>query len=156
MSLANAPLSSVRRAARLALVGTALTSLLASAAFAEPVNAPAGYLETGIASTYGSGDGFQGQLTACGQVFDTNVPQVAHKSLPCGTQLRVQDLDTGRSVDVTVTDRGPYVPGRIVDLSWAAFRQLDPSGPGLLNVQITTLPAGGPAVTNIDRWWQAG
>src|SRR5579859_7546193 len=95
--------------------------------------------EAGIASTYGEGDGFEGNLTACGQVFHTKVVQLAHKSLPCGTTVRVEDTDTGRSVVAEVTDRGPYVAGRIVDLSWGAFQQLDPSGPGLLQVKVYVL-----------------
>ena len=82
---------------------------------------------------------FEGNLTACGQVFHTAVVQVAHKSLPCGTLLRVMDTDTGNSVEAVVTDRGPYVAGRIVDLSWGAFRQLDPTGPGLIHVEIFLL-----------------
>jgi rare lipoprotein A len=95
--------------------------------------------ESGVASTYGEGDGFEGNLTACGQVFHTNTIQVAHKSLPCGTMVRVEDTDTGRTVEAEVTDRGPYIPGRIVDLSWAAFKQLDPTGPGLLHVNVYLL-----------------
>ncbi len=110
----------------------------------EPTPAPtvaprSAVFEAGIASTYGEGDGFEGNLTACGQVFQTMVVQVAHKSLPCGTTLRIEDTDTGRSVTATVTDRGPYIPGRIVDLSWGAFEQLDPTGPGLLNVNVYIL-----------------
>jgi rare lipoprotein A (peptidoglycan hydrolase) len=95
--------------------------------------------ESGIASTYGEGDGFEGNLTACGQVFHTNVVQIAHKTLPCGTRVMVQDTDTGHSIEAVVTDRGPYVTGRIVDLSWGAFRQLDPTGPGLLRVNVYLL-----------------
>lgn len=96
-------------------------------------------VESGIASTYGEGDGFQGNRTACGQRFDTNVPQVAHKTLPCGTMLRVEDTASGNSVVVEVTDRGPYVKGRVVDLSWAAFSQLHPKSPDLLNVNVYVL-----------------
>ena len=95
--------------------------------------------ETGVASTYGQGDGFEGNRTACGQIFRTAVVQVAHKSLPCGTMLRIEDSATGATVDAEVTDRGPYIPGRIVDLSWAAFRQLDSRGPGLLHVNVYLL-----------------
>jgi rare lipoprotein A (peptidoglycan hydrolase) len=95
--------------------------------------------ESGVASTYGEGDGFEGNLTACGQVFHTEVIQVAHKSLPCGTIIRIEDSDTGLSVVAEVTDRGPYITGRIVDLSWGAFRQLEPSAPGLLNVKVFLL-----------------
>lgn len=105
------------------------------------VPTPRGTLvDGGIASTYGTGDGFQGNRTACGQIFDTYVVQVAHKTLPCGTRLRIQDVATGRSVEAEVTDRGPYIPGRVVDLSWAAYQQLDPRGPGLLDVKVYQLP----------------
>ena len=95
--------------------------------------------QTGIASTYGDGDGFEGLRTGCGGIFHTHQVQVAHKTLPCGTVVRVQDTDTGKSVDAEVTDRGPYVDGRIVDLSLAAFTQLDPSGTGLLHVNVYIL-----------------
>ena len=97
-------------------------------------------VDVGIASTYGEGDGFQGRRTACGQRFDTNVPQVAHKSLPCGTMVRVEDATTGKSVVAQVTDRGPYIKGRVVDLSWAAFSQLRRS-PDLVSVRVFTLDA---------------
>lgn len=95
--------------------------------------------ESGIASTYGESDGFEGNRTACGQVFHTSVIQIAHKTLPCGTHVRVEDTRSGRTVDARVTDRGPYVPGRVVDLSWGAFKQLDPTGPGLLPVKVYVL-----------------
>ena len=101
-----------------------------------PAPEPPPVFESGIASTYGEGDGFEGNLTACGQIFHTHVVQVAHKTLPCGTTLRIEVVSTGRTVDAVVTDRGPYIPGRIVDLSWGAFEQLDPTGPGLLPVNI--------------------
>jgi rare lipoprotein A len=92
--------------------------------------------ELGIASTYGEGDGFEGNRTACGQIFHTSVVQIAHKSLPCGTIVRVEDVDSGKSVVAEVTDRGPYVKGRVVDLSWGAFKQLHPQGPDLLQVAV--------------------
>jgi rare lipoprotein A (peptidoglycan hydrolase) len=118
----------------------ALPPTLASSPRATPTATPARTVyESGIASTYGEGDGFEGNLTACGQVFHTNVVQIAHKSLPCGTRVMIEDTNTGRSIEAVVTDRGPYVPGRIVDLSWAAFRQLDPTGPGLLQVNVYLL-----------------
>jgi rare lipoprotein A len=97
--------------------------------------------ETGIASTYGVGDGFQGNRTACGQVFNTHVVQVAHKTLKCGTMIRIEDAETGKSVVAEVTDRGPYIKGRIVDLSWAAFRELDPAG-GLRPVNVYLVNKG--------------
>jgi rare lipoprotein A len=94
--------------------------------------------ETGIASTYGVGDGFHGNRTACGQIFNTHIVQVAHKTLKCGTIIRIEDSQTGKSVVAEVTDRGPYIRGRIVDLSWAAFRELDPAG-GLRPVNVYLL-----------------
>jgi rare lipoprotein A len=94
--------------------------------------------EIGIASTYGVGDGFQGNRTACGQIFNTHIVQVAHKTLKCGTVIRIEDAQTGKSVVAEVTDRGPYIRGRIVDLSWAAFRELDPAG-GLRPVKVYLL-----------------
>jgi rare lipoprotein A len=97
--------------------------------------------ETGVASTYGQGDGFEGKRTACGQIFRTGVVQVAHKTLPCGTRLLIEDVASGNAVEASVTDRGPYIPGRVVDLSWAAFRQLDPRGPGLLHVKVYLVQA---------------
>jgi peptidoglycan lytic transglycosylase len=111
------------------------------AAEPEPASAPAtpALFESGIASTYGEGDGFEGNRTACGQVFHTRVVQIAHKTLPCGTLVRVEDPTTGRSIEAPVTDRGPYVKGRIVDLSWGAFKQLDPTAPGLLHVNVYLL-----------------
>ncbi len=99
--------------------------------------------ETGIASTYGMGDGFEGERTGCGGIFHTRVVQVAHKSLPCGTLVRIEDRDTGKTVDAEVTDRGPYVAGRIVDLSYAAFTQLEETGTGLLRVNVYILDTSG-------------
>jgi rare lipoprotein A (peptidoglycan hydrolase) len=118
----------------------ALTLVPTGAATVAPTPAPAPpVFQSGIASTYGEGDGFEGNLTACGQVFHTSVVQVAHKTLPCGTMIRIEDTDTGLSVNAEVTDRGPYIPGRIVDLSWGAFSQLDATGPGLLHVNVYVL-----------------
>jgi rare lipoprotein A len=59
--------------------------------------------------------------------------------LPCGTLVRVVDTSRGNSVDARVTDRGPEVPGGIVDLSWGAFPRLNPTGPGVLHVELYVL-----------------
>jgi rare lipoprotein A len=125
-------------------MGSGVVALFAShsVALAFPVSSDAPRLavyERGIASTYGEGDGFEGRRTACGQIFHTSIVQIAHKTLPCGTVVRVEDPDNGRTVDAEVTDRGPYVRGRIVDLSWGALEQLDPNGPGLLQVNVYVL-----------------
>ncbi|HZX94552.1 MAG TPA: septal ring lytic transglycosylase RlpA family protein [Myxococcales bacterium] len=88
----------------------------------EPVKRPKPIAE-GLASWYG--DAFRGRLTASGTRFDPSALTAAHRSLPFGTCLRVENLDNGRQVDVRVTDRGPYVNGRILDLSEAAARRID-------------------------------
>jgi len=83
---------------------------------------PAGYNEVGIASWYGPG--FHGKTTANGELYDMYAFTAAHKTLPFGTVVEVVDLDTGRSVVVRINDRGPFVPGRIIDLSYAAAEAL--------------------------------
>ena len=78
--------------------------------------------EVGLASWYG---GFhQGLLTASGEVFDTTRLTAAHRSLPLGARVRVTNMENGRVVRVRVNDRGPYVPGRILDLSRQAAQVL--------------------------------
>src|ERR1043166_3320937 len=122
--------------------GGAVGAFNAAVPMPVPSDAPRlALFERGIASTYGEGDGFEGNRTACGQVFHTRTVQIAHKTLPCGTLVHVVDTDTGNSVDARVTDRGPYVAGRVVDLSWGAFSQLDPTGPGLLHVNVYVVDA---------------
>ncbi|XVJ52357.1 MAG: septal ring lytic transglycosylase RlpA family protein [Vampirovibrio sp.] len=89
-------------------------------------------IESGIASWYGPG--FHGRTTASGKKFDQNAMTVAHKSLPFGTKLRVES--NGKSVIVTVNDRGPFVKGRVIDLSKAAARQLGIDKSGTAQVKI--------------------
>ena len=76
----------------------------------------------GVASYYGPG--FHGKQTASGEIFDQDDYTCAHKSLPFGTKLKVVRVDNGSSVVVRVNDRGPYVDGRILDLSVAAGKQI--------------------------------
>lgn len=83
---------------------------------------PAVLAEEGRASFYH--DKFQGRLTACGQKFSQKKLTAAHKKLPCGTKVQVTHRDTGESVVVTINDRGPFVKGRVIDLSKAAAQQL--------------------------------
>ncbi len=80
------------------------------------------YYETGIASWYGPG--FDGNLTANGEIYDMNGISAAHKTLPFGTIVKVVELDTGRSLVVRINDRGPFVEGRIIDLSKGAAEEL--------------------------------
>ena len=80
------------------------------------------YHETGIASWYGPG--FHGNRTANGEIYDMNGISAAHKTLPFGTIVRVVDLETGRSIVVRINDRGPFIEGRIIDLSKGAAEKL--------------------------------
>jgi rare lipoprotein A len=85
----------------------------------------------GIASFY-----TEGTETASGEKFNTHELTAAHPSLPFGTRLRVTNVATGRSVTVRVNDRGPYVPGRIVDVSYSAADALGMIGKGIANVKL--------------------
>ncbi|WGR92335.1 septal ring lytic transglycosylase RlpA family protein [Bradyrhizobium sp. ISRA435] len=85
----------------------------------------------GLASFYS-----EAQQTANGEKFDGRELTAAHPTLPFGTKLRVTDVNTGRSVTVRVNDRGPYVPGRIVDVSYSAAQSLGMVGKGLANVRL--------------------
>ena len=93
----------------------------------------------GKASFYGPG--FHGKKCANGQVFDMNKLTCAHKTLPFGTMLKVTNLKNGKSTIVEVTDRGPYVKGRIIDLSKAAAEEIDMVNAGVANVEIEVMKA---------------
>lgn len=89
----------------------------------------------GVASWYG--ERFRGRTTACGEAYDPDALTAAHRRLPCGTRLRVEH--GGREVTVTVTDRGPFVEGRFLDLSRASFERLAPLDQGLAEVRVVVL-----------------
>lgn len=93
--------------------------------------------EVGIASYYS--DAFQGRRTASGESYDMNKMTAAHKSLPFGTIIRVTRLDNKKSVKVRINDRGPYIKGRIVDLSKAAAIQLDLVNDGKAQVEVVVV-----------------
>lgn len=93
-----------------------------------------GQTETGIASWYGPG--FHGRTTANGETYDMEAMTAAHKTLAFGTMVRVDHLDNGRSVRVRINDRGPFVDGRIIDLSRRAARELDMLGAGIARVRV--------------------
>jgi rare lipoprotein A len=86
------------------------------------------------ASFYGHGDGFAWQTMANGQAMDPYAMIAAHPYLPFGTRLRVVNRDNGRAVTVRITDRGPYVGGRSLDLSIGAFRRIESPSKGWARV----------------------
>ena len=94
-------------------------------------------VQVGVASWYGPG--FHGNRTANGEIYDQYELTAAHPSLPLGTRVMVTNLSNGRSVEVRINDRGPFVDGRAIDLSYAAARVLRMVGPGTARVRIDAL-----------------
>ena len=94
-------------------------------------------VHVGGASWYGPG--FNGKKTASGEIFDETKFTAAHRTLPLGSRARVINLKNGESVEVLINDRGPYVEGRIIDLSQAAARALGMIDRGVTEVQIELL-----------------
>jgi rare lipoprotein A len=90
--------------------------------------------ERGMASWYG--EDFHGWVTANGETYDMEAMTAAHRTLPLGTEVRVTNAENGRQVHVRINDRGPYLYGRVIDLSLAAARELDMVDSGIAAVQI--------------------
>jgi len=105
-------------------------ALACALAFAMPAEAA----EHGLASWYGPG--FYGHKTACGPILQRLSYWIAHKTLPCGTRVRVTNKANGRSIVVQVLDRGPYIRGRVVDLTVAAAQKLGVSGTAPVQVEV--------------------
>lgn len=90
--------------------------------------------EVGIASYYA--DRFHGRQTASGERYDRNAFTAAHRRLPFGTHVRVVNLDNGKTVDVRINDRGPFVAGRVIDVSYAAAQNLGMLQRGVVRVRV--------------------
>jgi len=135
------------------LSGIALFSLTACSLPPSKVKAPppsppaAGPSQTGIASWYGPG--FHGRPTASGAIYDQHELTAAHQTLPLGTRVVVTNLDNGRSTEVTINDRGPFAKGRIIDLSYAAGRNLGMIGPGTIPVRVEVIHGGPYRISTI-------
>ncbi len=96
--------------------------------------------ESGVAAYYSNV--FQGRKTASGQRYDKNKMTAAHKTYPFGTKLKVTNQENGKSVEVTVNDRGPTTPGRVIDLSRSAANELGYLKKGLANVTLEVVELG--------------
>src|SRR5213076_2123018 len=94
-------------------------------------------VQLGVASWYGPG--FHGNRTANGEIYDQYELTAAHRTLPLGTRVMVTNLANGRAVEVRINDRGPFVDGRAIDLSYAAARTIGLVGPGTGRVRIEVL-----------------
>lgn len=106
-----------------------------------PKPAPSGtgvrHTETGQASYYA--DKFQGRKTANGEIYKASQKTAAHRTLPFGSKVKVTNVRNGKSVVVRINDRGPFIRGRIIDLSRSAFARIGNTSEGLLNVRIEVI-----------------
>ena len=102
--------------------------------------APAGYAEEGNASWYGVP--FHGRRASNGEIYDMYKLTAAHRTLPFETMVRVTNLNNGKSTVVRITDRGPFVDNRIIDLSLAGAREVDSIGPGVVPVRVEVISPG--------------
>jgi rare lipoprotein A len=107
---------------------------------AAAIPVPPGYEETGEASWYGVP--FHGRQASNGEIYDMNKLTAAHRTLPFETMVRVTNEKNGKSTVVRITDRGPFVNNRIIDLSYAAAREIDSIGPGVVPVRLEVLSTG--------------
>jgi rare lipoprotein A len=107
---------------------------------AAAIAVPAGYEEKGEASWYGVP--FHGRQASNGEIYDMNKLTAAHRTLPFETMVRVTNKRNGKSTVVRITDRGPFVNNRIIDLSYAAAREIDSVGPGVVPVRLEVLSTG--------------
>ena len=96
-----------------------------------------GFSQQGVASWYGRD--FHGRRTSSGEIYDMYALTAAHKTLPLGTWVKVRRLDNDQQVVVRVNDRGPFVHGRIIDLSYSAAKELGMVGPGTAQVEVVAL-----------------
>ena len=103
----------------------------------EPLQTHAGFVQTGIASWYGPD--FHGKKTSNGETYDMHAMTAAHKTLPLGVFVKVQNRDNGREAVVRVNDRGPFVKGRVIDLSYSAAKTLGVDIAGTAPVRIEAL-----------------
>jgi len=110
---------------------------VAATTFRVPVSLPENYSEAGIASYYAHK--YQGRLTANGERFDMYAITAAYKTLPFDTRVRVFNVNNGRSVVVRINDRGPFIEGRIIDLSYSAFAHIADHEQGLADVVLEIL-----------------
>lgn len=96
-----------------------------------------GFVEFGKASWYG--EPFHGRRTSSGEIYDMHRITAAHKTLPLHTVVKVTNLSNGKQIILPVNDRGPFIRGRVIDLSYAAAREIDMIGPGVTDVSVVAL-----------------
>jgi rare lipoprotein A len=114
-----------------------------------PRNGKPIYVEVGLASWYGPP--YHNRRAANGEIYNQNAMTAAHRTLPLNTMVRVTNLNTGHAAVVRITDRGPFVEDRIVDLSLAAAKAVDVWRPGVAEVKLEVLSAPAP-IAQGGRW----
>jgi rare lipoprotein A len=114
-----------------------------------PSSATALTTETGLASWYGPP--YHNRRGSNGEVYNMHAMTAAHRTFPLGSIARVTNLKTGRSALVRITDRGPFIPGRVVDLSLAAARKVDVYQPGIAKVKVELMETPASAASN-GKW----
>ncbi|MBN1903523.1 MAG: septal ring lytic transglycosylase RlpA family protein [Deltaproteobacteria bacterium] len=102
-----------------------------------PIDSATGFVQTGTASWYG--DDFHGKNTANGEIYDMHNKNAAHTILPFNTYVKVTNLSNKKFTIVRINDRGPFVKGRVIDLSYAAAKEIDMVGPGTTQVEVVAL-----------------
>lgn len=132
----------------------AVVSILVLASCARMDYFPSGRVQQGLASWYGPD--FHGRLTSNKEVYNMYDLTAAHNTLPFGTYVKVTNLDNGRTVVVRINDRGPFVKGRVIDLSYAAALKLGMSGPGVAPVEIRVLKRYSPKKSSQKFFVQVG
>ena len=110
----------------------------------QPLPDSKGFRQRGIASWYGKD--FHGKKTSNGEIYNMYAMTAAHKTLPLGTFVRVHNLENSREIEVRINDRGPFVRGRIIDLSYTAAKEIGIVGPGTARVEVVAL--GTPVTTD--------
>jgi rare lipoprotein A len=117
-----------------------------------PLPTAEGYVEEGLASWYGAD--FHGKPTSCGEPYDMYAMTAAHKTLPLGTNVKVTNLQNGRVIVLRVNDRGPFVGGRIIDLSCGAAQELGSYGKGLAKVRVEAVQCASEVKVGQDTYWK--
>lgn len=110
----------------------------------QPLPDSRGFRQRGLASWYGQD--FHGKKTSSGEIYNMYAMTAAHKTLPLGTYVRIHNLENSRTIEVRINDRGPFVRGRIIDLSYSAAKKLGLVGPGTARVEVVAL--GTPIATD--------
>lgn len=119
-----------------------------------PIKDSDGFRESGLASWYGAP--FHGRKTANGETYNMHAKTAAHKILPMDTFVLVRNKDNGKETVVRINDRGPFVRGRVIDLSYRAAREIDMTGPGTARVEVIAMEKDSAKAHGKDQDFSTG